>query len=109
MFLFRPFPELALLFSEQKKGTASLGKDELPAKDLGHSEMLCCGRHRAVSCTSFTAHCPGEEVQVSLWALPMEASGHPLSRAHPTQHRVPIMTCCVNRQPETPRPVPALA
>lgn len=38
MFLFRPFPELALLFSEQKKSTASLGKDELPAKDLGHPE-----------------------------------------------------------------------
>ncbi|MEJ1273691.1 inositol polyphosphate-5-phosphatase A [Cricetulus griseus] len=32
--LDRPFPELALLFSEQKKITASLGRGELPAKDL---------------------------------------------------------------------------
>jgi hypothetical protein len=87
MFLFRPFPELALLFSEQKKSPASLGKGELPAKDLGHSRELCCGRHRAVSCTPFTAHCPGEGVQVSLWTVPVEASGNPLSGTHLTQQR----------------------
>lgn len=49
-------------------------------------------------------------MQVSLWAVPMEASGHPLFGAHPTQHRLPIVNeaCCANPQPETPRPVPAL-
>lgn len=55
MFLFRPFPELALLFSEQKKSTASLGKGELPAKDLGHSGMLCW---LAQSCFLHLICCP---------------------------------------------------